>query len=310
MSVEATLDAYGKGSDMSDFFIADGSVRKLLARAVWSGKGGDQIRIAALVIGLLMVSNALLASGVSAADPARPIRIGALNTSWGPTPALIGLKDGLQELGYRENEDFVIGVRFTQGDRGAFPAAARELVQLGADIIFVPVMHAAEAARMATSKIPIVFAGISGDPVELGLIQSYARPGGNITGVTDLDLGLGPKRLEIFQEMLPGLKRVLFPYDASTPYTVAVAKDYRDSARRLGIVLVEKAVRTQDEAQVTLDEVRKGDVDGILSPSGVGLNIPVFVLQAATRRGIPRIICGPVSAMPYLTRPPDTGSQT
>ena len=189
--------------------------------------------------------------------------------------------------GIDEDEDFVIGVRFTQGDRRALPAAARELVQLGVDLIFMIGMPAAKAARMATSKIPIVFAGAIGDPVELGLIQSFARPGGNVTGVTDLDLELGPKRLEIFREMLPGLKRVLFPYDPSFSYHVAAAKAYRDAARRLGIVLVEKALQTQEEAQTTLAEVRKGDVDGILGPSGTGLNIPGFVLQAASRRGIP-----------------------
>jgi len=240
-----------------------------------------------LVITLLLVSNALLAIAVSAGERTGPIRIGQLTESWGPTPATVGLRDGLQELGYRENEDFVIGVRFTQGDRAALPAAARELVQLGADLIFMTGTHAAKAARMATSEIPIVFAGAIGDPVELGLIHSFARPGGNVTGVTDLDLELGPKRLEIFREMLPGLKRVLFLYDSNDPYTEAAAKAYRDGARRLEIVVVEKSVRTQKEAQTTLAEIRKGDVDGILAPSVLSLNIPGFVLQTASRRGIP-----------------------
>ena len=272
---------------MSDFFIFDSSACGPNVCAGFRGKGGGQVRIPRLFIVLLLVSSAFLASGVGAEDRARPIRIGALNASWGPGPALVGLRDGLEELGYREEEDFVIGVRFTQGDYGALPAAARELVQQGPDLIFVPGGAGVKVARMATSKIPIVFAGVSGDPVELGLIQSFARPGGNVTGVTDLDLELGPKRLEIFREMLPRLKRVLFPYDPSFPYHVAAAKAYRDAARRLGIVLVEKALQTQEEAQTTLAEVRKGDVDGILGPSGTGLNIPGFVLQAASRRGIP-----------------------
>jgi len=240
-----------------------------------------------LIIALLLMSSTHLASIVGAAERARPIRIGALSGAWGPTPVTVGLRDGLLELGYREEEDFVIGVRFTQGDRGALPTAARELVQLGPDLIFVNGMTGAKVARMATSKIPIVFAGMSGDPVEAGLIQSFARPGGNVTGVTDLDLELGPKRLEILREMLPGLKRVLFPYDPSWPYSVAVAEAYRVGARRLGIALMEKALHTQEEAQAALAEVRKGDVDGILGPSGVGLNIPGFILQAASRWGIP-----------------------
>ena len=272
---------------MSDFFISDGSTRELFALAGCSGEGGSRVRMPMLVIALLLMSSTLLVSSVGAAERARPIRIGELSAAWGPTPATVGLRDGLLELGYRENEDFVIGVRFTQGDRGALPTAARELVQLGPDLIFVPGMSAVKVARMATSKIPIVFAGLSGDPVEAGLIKSFARPGGNITGVTDLDLELGPKRLEIFREMLPGLKRLLFPYDPNLPYSVAVANAYREGARRLGIVLVEKVLRTQEEAQAALAEVRKGDVDGILAPSGVGSNIPGFVLQAASRHRIP-----------------------
>src|SRR4051812_22958146 len=84
----------------------------------------------------LLVSNSLITGSVVAQKRAQPIKIGELTSSWGPTPAVVGLRDGLLELGYRENEQFVIGVRFTQGDLAALPAAARELVQYGVDIIF------------------------------------------------------------------------------------------------------------------------------------------------------------------------------
>ena len=255
--------------------------------------GDGQVRMSTLFILLLLVSSAFVAGGASAEERTEPIRIGQLTESWGPTPATVGLSDGLQELGYREGEDFVIGVRFTQGDRKALPAAARELVQLGVDLIYMTGMHAAKAARMATSDIPIVFAGAIGDPVKLGLIKSFARPGGNVTGVTDLDIELGPKRLEIFREMLPGLKRVLFPYDPNDPYSVAATNAYREGARRLGIVLVEKAVRTQKEAQANLADFRKSNVNGILAPSVVSLNIPGIVLQTASRQAIPSMFGQP-----------------
>ena len=272
---------------MIDFFITNGSVWNIFTYRMCRGKSRDRVRVSMFVISVLLVSGAFFAGTVCAEKHNGPIRIGQLTESWGPTPATVGLSDGLQELGYRENEDFVIGVRFTQGDRGALPEAARELVQLGVDLIFMTGIHAAKAARMATSKIPIVFGGVSGDPVELGLIQSFSRPGGNVTGVTDLDLELGPKRLEIFKELLPGLKRVLFLYDRNDPYTVAAANAYRDGARRLRLVLTEKKVQTQEEAQATLAEVHKGDVDGILAPSIVSLNIPGFVLRVASRHAIP-----------------------
>ena len=232
------------------------------------------------------MSGGLLTGSAGAEERTQPIKIGVLTASWGPTPATVGLRDGLLELGYRENEQFVLGVRFTQGDLTALPAAARELVQYGVDIIFASEDSPAKAAQMATTRIPIVFS-VVGDPVGLGLIQSFARPGGNITGVTDLRLELSPKRLEVFHEIVPGLKRVLFLYDAADADAVAEAKVYRDAAHRLGIVLVEKAVRTEEEAQATLAQISKGEVDGILMPTPGSLNIPGFVLEAASQRAIP-----------------------
>jgi len=183
---------------------------------------------------------------VAAAERQGPVKIGALNEGWGPTPATIGLRDGLLALGYREGEQFTIGVRFTQGDVGALPAAARELVRAGADIIFATTTNAVKAAQAATTETPIVFSEVVGDVTGLGIVRSFARPGGNVTGVTNLDLELNAKRLELFKDIVSGLKRVLFPYVANDPYAAAHAQAYRDAARELGIVLVEKAVRTPE----------------------------------------------------------------
>lgn len=221
-----------------------------------------------------------------AAERTKPIRIGVLTPTYGSNaPALVGLRDGLLELGYLEHAHFVIDLRFTQGGRGAsasLPVAARELVQLGVNLIFVHGGGSAKAAQMATDRIPIIFVGVN-DPVGIGLIQSFARPGGNITGVTDLELALGPKRLEVFREVVPGLKRVLYIYDPNDAYSVAGVKVYRDAARRLGIELVEKAVRTQEETRVALAQALKGDVDGILRPASPSLNIPGFIIRRAGR---------------------------
>jgi putative ABC transport system substrate-binding protein len=214
-----------------------------------------------------------------------------LTDSWGPPPHVVGLRDGLLALGYRENEDFELGVRFTQGDVTALPAAAHQLMQYGVDLIFATGSDAAQAAQRATTHIPIVFAGAS-DPVELGLVKSFARPGGNITGVTDLRLTLGPKRLQIFQDLVPRLKRVLFPYDVNHTLSVVAARVYRDAAHHLGIMLVEKPVRTEEEARTILAQVQRGEVDGILTPSSVSLNIPGFVLETTAQKAIPTMFNG------------------
>src|SRR5262244_3710148 len=108
----------------------------------------------ALVV--LLVSSGLLLSGAGPARRTRPFLIGVLSESWGPTPEVVGMRDGLLALGYREPEDFVIGVRFTQGDLAALPTAARELVQHGVDLLFVSNESPVKAAQMATSQLPIV----------------------------------------------------------------------------------------------------------------------------------------------------------
>jgi putative ABC transport system substrate-binding protein len=192
----------------------------------------------------------------------------------------------LLELGYREDEDFVLGVRFTQGDIAALPDAAHQLLQRGVDVIYTHNGNTARAAQQVTTRIPIVFANVE-DPVGAGLIQSFARPGGNITGVTGLDLQLGPKRLQIFQELIPHLKRVLFLYDARDADSMEAAKVYREAARHLGIVLVEQPVRTEAEARLTLAAVRQNEVDGILAPRCCTLDLPGLALETASQQRIP-----------------------
>jgi putative ABC transport system substrate-binding protein len=228
----------------------------------------------------------------NAAEHTKPIRIGVLTDSWGPTPGVVGLRDGLKERGYIENQDFVIGVRFTQGDVAALPHVARQLVEQGIDLLFTNNPAPAKAAQMATSRIPIVFYG-AGDPVGLGLIKSFAHPGGNITGVTDLDLELDSKRLEIFKEMIPGLRRVLFPYDKSEAFSLAQAKIFRDSARRLKIVLIEKPVVAPSEAQEIFDSIKRNEVHGIVVPRSLSFNIPGLVVEATSQKRIPTMFFGP-----------------
>jgi putative ABC transport system substrate-binding protein len=234
-----------------------------------------------IVIACLVMLSGWITRDLSHAKRARPIRIGALTESWGPTPGMVGLRDGLQKLGYREDEDFFLGVRFTQGNLTELPAAARELVQHGVDLLFTVGVTATKAVQGATQKIPIVFVNVD-DPVAFGLVQSYARPGGNLTGVTDLGLQLGPKRLELFRDMIPGLQRVLFPYDVTDTASVKEFQIYRQAAEHLGIEVVELTLRTQAEAQETLTRSPDETIQAILSPRYLSLNIPGFVLQATS----------------------------
>jgi putative ABC transport system substrate-binding protein len=233
----------------------------------------------------------LIVASATAVRAAGPIRIGVLTESWGLPPGAAGLREGLKALGYRENEDFVLGVRFTQGDHGALTAGAQDLLRAGVQLIFVEEPGPARAAKNATTRLPIVLGG-AGDPLGLGLIQSFSQPGGNVTGVTDLDAELGPKRLEVLRELVPTLRRVLFAYSAADAYSAAEARAYHGAAQRLGVTFVEKPLRTQEEARSLFATLGKGDVvDGILAPGVATLNIPGFIVDA--KLGIPTMFGAP-----------------
>jgi len=245
------------------------------------------LRLLLLVLGIILAVYGLSGSAAEAQRTARPVQIGALTESWGPTPAIVGLRDGLRALGYSEDKDFTIGVRFTQGESAELLAAARELVRSGADIIVTTEGgNTAKAAQMATDRIPIVFIG-GGDPVELGLVKSLARPGGNLTGIASLDVELAPKRLEIFRELVPGLKRVLLVYDATNKHAVEQLAPYRAAAWNLGLTFVERPVRSQEEAGAVISGLRRGDVDGIFAPRVLSLNIPGFIVATSAKGTFP-----------------------
>jgi putative ABC transport system substrate-binding protein len=266
-----------------------------------------------VVLGIALAAGGLLAREVPA-QPARPFKIGVLTESWGPTPSIVGLRDGLQELGYREDQHFTIGVRFTEGRVADLPAAARDLVRYRVDVIVTTESGpAAESAMAATTRIPIVFVG-AGDPVGSGLVQSLARPGGNVTGIADLDTELAPKRMEIFRELVPGLKRVLVAYDATNAHAVGQLPVHRAAARRLGLTLVERAVRTEDEARAAIGGLRRADVDGAFSLRSLALNIPGVLLEVTPRGMIPTMFHNPFfvergGLASYSASHPDLGRQ-
>src|SRR5262249_35587363 len=238
-----------------------------------------------------MLALCVLGMGLSSPDGhgcehARPLRLGVLTDSWGPTPPIVGLRDGLVDLGYHENVDFVLGIRFTQGDRTVLPVAARQLVEAGAVLLFADSNSTAQAVQQATTRIPIVFAAVE-DPVGAGLVQRFARAGGNITGVAPRDIVLGPKRLQVFHELVPALTRVVFLYAVTDIAAEAAARLYQEAAHRLGLAFVAQGAHTQEEVQTRLAQVQPHEGEGIIAPRCCALDIPGLILEAATRQRIP-----------------------
>jgi putative ABC transport system substrate-binding protein len=180
-----------------------------------------------------------LCGSVDAQQPGKVPRIGIvrgdLNT---PSPNIKIFRQALQDLGYVEGKNILFEYRNTEGTRDRAQAIVAELVGLKVDILFSTQAIVVHAAKEATTTIPIVMA-ITPDPVATGLVDSLARPGGNITGLTSLARNLSGKRLELLTEMIPRLSRIGFLSVAG--YTAI--KDYEDAARSLKVLLQPLEVR-------------------------------------------------------------------
>jgi putative ABC transport system substrate-binding protein len=156
------------------------------------------------------VTGGLLAAPLAAeAQRAKVYRIGQLSTG-NPrsSPIFQAFEEKLRELGYAEDQNLVIEFRYAEGRTERLPGLAAELIRLNVDVVVVASDPATRAAKEASGKIPIVMVGVNYDPVELGYIATLARPGTNVTGVLFLHRELTAKRLELFKEMFPAVKRM------------------------------------------------------------------------------------------------------
>ncbi|MGE5213445.1 MAG: ABC transporter substrate-binding protein, partial [Nitrospirota bacterium] len=157
-----------------------------------------------------------LAPKAHAQQPALRARIGSLNFGSRSADAARSeaFRQGMRNLGYIEGKNIIIEWRYAEGKIDRLPAQAKELVRLKVDIIVVAGGNRLMmAAKNATKTIPIVMVGLGSDPVAAGYIESLARPGGNVTGLTNLTGELGGKRLELLKETIPKLARVAVLYD-------------------------------------------------------------------------------------------------
>lgn len=241
-----------------------------------------------VILGALFLLAQLLTgqAGLAHAAGKKPFIIGVLTATWGPPPTSVGLRDGLNQLGYRENVDFVIGIRFTQGKISELPQAARQLLASGADLLFTIGTPATKAAMEASKVVPIIFNSAS-DPVGSGLINSFSSPGGNVTGVTEVGVELAGRRLQIFHQMIPDMKKILYVSFLNSQGEKRMARLYRETAASLGLTVVVKKVKTQQEARKILFDPSFRSYDGIISPRKPDLNIMGFILIASSRHKIP-----------------------
>jgi putative ABC transport system substrate-binding protein len=184
------------------------------------------------VIAFVLVVTGAVAS---AQQPKKAPRIGYLSASdpAGESIRSEPIRLALRELGYVEGQNIAIEYRYAEGKLDRFPELAAELARLKVDIIVAAGGYPGiRAAKNATKTIPIVIAGLGLDPVEAGFVESLARPGGNITGITNLTRELSGKRLELLKEGVPKVGRVAVLYDPASPFDVLDVKEVLLAAAR------------------------------------------------------------------------------
>jgi putative tryptophan/tyrosine transport system substrate-binding protein len=162
-----------------------------------------------------------------------------------PGPNVEAFRHGLKDLGYVEGKNIQIEFRYAEGKRDRVPSLVAELVQLKVDVLISGDDPALRAAKEATKMIPIVMV-INQDPVATGLVDSLARPGGNITGISRLTRELSGKRLELLTEVIPGIARVGILWDVTAEGPKISFKEYQAAARALKIQLQSMEVRGPD----------------------------------------------------------------
>jgi putative ABC transport system substrate-binding protein len=212
----------------------------------------------------------------AAAQPKKIPRIGYLSArdSASDLSRSEAILSGLRELGYIEGQNIAIEYRYADGKRERFRELAAELVRLKVDIIVVaggdPTIR---AAMDATKTIPIVMSGGGADPVEAGLVQSLARPGGNVTGITLLVIELGGKRLELLKEAVPKVTRIAALYESTNPTSVLEVKEILPAAARaLGLTVRSWEIRAAEEFERVFTAMSKERPDGLYVSTGALMN--------------------------------------
>jgi len=194
---------------------------------------------------ILTLSLILAPLAVGAQSAGKVYRIGIL-VPGSTSPQIQAFREGLRDLGYVEGQNLAIEYRSAEDRLERLPGLAAELVALKVDIIYANVTPAAQAAKNATKTIPIVF-GASSDPVDYGLVASLARPGGNITGLSNTGADLSGKRLELLKEGVPGISRIAVLWNSANPIMARQLRETEVAAQVLGAQLQVVDVRGPDD---------------------------------------------------------------
>lgn len=220
-------------------------------------EGCAKFMICRMILGVIFL---FLAFAQSAAAELSAYRIGVLLPGGPLYETVDGLRQGLRELGLKEGNQFSLIIKDVQGDAAVADEAARTLEKTKVNLIYALTTPVITKAKAATSRTPMVFT-IGSDPVDAGLVESFAEPGGRLTGVHYLVRDLTAKRLEVLREILPKISSVLTYYNPTNRVAAEGATLARDEAKRIGVKLIERHVRSVDELKSELHKLKTGEAE-------------------------------------------------
>jgi putative tryptophan/tyrosine transport system substrate-binding protein len=246
------------------------------------------------IIVVWLVALVLAPFGLVEAQQAPKIpRIGFVSGRGNPTPTTYDLnteafRQGLRDLGYVDGKNIVIEYRGAEGKADTIPGLVAELVQLKVDVFVSGTLPAIRSAKQATKTIPIVMV-TTVDPVATGLVDSLARPGGNITGLTRLTRELSGKRLELLKEVVPGITRVGVLRAAEGPASAIAFKEYEAAARLLQLQLQSLEVRGPNaDLEGTFQTAVKGQASAFITVTGdLLIRYPKRIADLAIKNRLP-----------------------
>jgi putative tryptophan/tyrosine transport system substrate-binding protein len=186
---------------------------------------------------------------IEAQEPAKLVKIGFLGAGPSSRPWHESFQREFRKVGYIDGKNVTFIHRFADTKYERLPALADELVRLEVDVIITPGSNDTRAAKNATKSIPVVFLGAGSDPVTLGLVDSLARPGGNLTGVSSIASALAGKRLELLKETVPKLSRIAVLWNPQNAGSLQVWKESELPAKELSLQLHSMAINSTDELE-------------------------------------------------------------
>jgi putative tryptophan/tyrosine transport system substrate-binding protein len=232
---------------------------------------------------------------VWAQQPTKVPRIGFLGGASASSYAarIDAFRQGLNELGYTEGKNIVIEYRYADGKLDRLPALAKELVGLKPDVIVAAPTPSVLAAKKASATTPIVFASVV-DPVASGLVDSLARPGGNITGLTILGPELSGKRLELLKEAIPNVIRVAALWNPANPASELVWKEMKAAAQELRLQLQSLEVRSANDFDIAFKAALRERAQALIpSPESLINTQLKRIVEFAAKNRLPAMYAGP-----------------